>query len=308
MYSSKFFDILEPLLLNDLFEKIELDKKTQSILSIFNSICLPFDDKSNDEQPRIVSILEELKDVSRKVEYDKKYGTLIFPKNNEITQNTLIIEAHQDLIPLYQKTFSLAENAIFSINEENNNGMIHSQFDNSICVATLIHLLQENKIPDNVMIYFSNGEEVGGWGMQNFLNDFFKEKNLYPKIVCCDVTNDGEISKMNIEFDNLNTYTEKELRKTLGNDVLIQKERFFDNTSVIISNFPNLATFSACIHTVGTIHSLKNAIHKNDFSIFSQTLEKMIKGIDENSIQIQRFKTKEKITKDFKDFFIRKDV
>lgn len=222
------------------------------IINLFERIALPMSNKEGGA--KVDEIIKFLSENGIKSRYVPGQGILA----NEVSEPEKVLMAHIDLIPLFQRGFSLEPRNIYSLKvNKKGDEVIVGALDNTICNAVallaFVKLFNEGKIP-NVTLFLPEGEEVGLIGSSAYIKENLDRlQNTF--FVNLDVTNEGWDKSVSIEYDRPNFEILKILQQNLEN-CHFTRYRVCDDTDSV--NEADLAGLSFCLPTKGVIHSYKN--------------------------------------------------
>jgi len=233
-----------------------VEKLTKLVLSRFNQLGLTTRD--NKKQNMIIQMGESLglHVNSTEVEDMGIYMTHKDESINDVPE--IIFVSHFDLVYPFEKGFK--EHRVFDLFE---NGDISGALDNTITNAALLEAVSQNGgLPKGVALFFSNGEESGMWGVNNFFHNS-REIETFDRIknetffINLDVTNDQYEQNISIEYD-CKIVLKKELDLLNSNELRlgVQYVRYADDMSVILGK--GMQGYSACLPTIGNCHSYKS--------------------------------------------------
>lgn len=243
----------------------------EEIIELFKTIALPFKDKEGGLKAD--KILEILTAENIPCEYVPNKGIFV----NKVKNPRIIILSHIDLIGKFRKGFM--ENNIYDIlNPEDPENkfkkeIITGALDNTITNAIAILVFKElYKVDKNIMLFLTEGEEVGSTGLKNYL----KSKKNAEKIffINLDVTNEGWNQNGSIEYDRPNFYILNQLKSILvDKNIYFTGERVGDDIDAV--NRFDCSGFSYCLPTKDTIHSYKNKALTETLVPYAEALYKM---------------------------------
>ena len=282
----------------------------ETILALFERICKPFKDKKGG--PKVDEVQSFFKEHGIESVYVPNQGLFV----NKQPSPRLMIMAHMDLIPLFNKRFKgyITDNTVSNekvskdavLKDETDETVtdkvkqpeppfllydgkkgetfVRGCLDNTICnaVAMLVFLELYKDGMQDLQLFLSEGEEVGSVGADNYFKEASKDGLLDNTfIINMDVTNEFWGSDVSLEYDRPNFQMIKQIQKILtdnGIKVGVTGDRVCDDCDSI--NDFDLSGSSLCIPTKGTIHSYKNKLKLDTLLPFYNALKLILTKVD----------------------------
>lgn len=264
----------------------------EEIIGLFKEIALPFKDKEGGlKADKIIEILNR---DNIPCEYIPDKGIFV----NKIKNPRIMILSHIDLIGKFRKGFM--EDKVYNIldSEDPENKfqkeIITGALDNTITNAIAILVFKElYKVDKNIMLFLTEGEEIGSTGLKNYLKTKKKANNIF--FINLDVTNEGWNQNGSIEYDRPNFYILNQLKNILvDKNIYFTGERVGDDIDAV--NRFDCSGFSYCLPTKDTIHSYKNKALTETLVPYAEALYKM-------SLEL---KFEESFTRDISSYHVKK--
>lgn len=247
-------------------EDLKIKENLISLLEKVNVLCR--DDGTQfieQESPRIDVITDILKNSSYQL--TKGDISLIYHRKNlkEYGDDTLLISSHIDCESNITKCFSL----------QKSDSLLLGTYDNSITNASLLYLMVNDLLPDNVIVSFTGDEERCSHGAVEVFETLTAE-NIRFKTIILDVTDAGWDENVDFTVENNfwdDDFGEEVIRKVsglsskwflvpasmddlikyLGNEHIYLQEAELDE-SWMYSKL-GVECFSLCIPIFGPMHS-----------------------------------------------------
>lgn len=236
----------------------------KEITELFELISKPIEDKVGGE--KLFIMREWLHANNVESEWIPGIGLIVNKQDNP----RITLVSHMDLIKKFQKGF--AKNETFEVDSKFITGALDNTLTNVMSLLLIKELVSDKN--SDIEFFFSEGEEVGLVGMNNYLKEF-PEKSKNTFFVNLDVTNDGWGKAVSLEYDKPDFETIKQLQNILASyNIHYQVERVGDDMSAIVRK--GYKGFSYCIPTKGVIHSYKNKCKINLIEEFYNSLKDLI--------------------------------
>ena len=159
-----------------------------------------------------------------------------------------VISSHYDLVTPFERGF--AEGRTLEFSED---GIMNGALDNTITNAVLMNEILKNGVPKNTIIFFTDGEESGMWGMSRFLESMRDHLDRLF-FINLDVTNDNWEYMTSIEYDHPNKGISTEIDENITAGFTTQ--RFADDMSPVVR--AGCDGFSYCLPTREYCHTYQS--------------------------------------------------
>lgn len=243
--------------------------KKEEIIELFKEIALPFKDKEGGlKADKIIEILNR---DNIPCEYVPDKGIFV----NKLKKPRIMILSHIDLIGKFRKGF--LEQKVSEIISANDNKfekeLIVGALDNTITNAISLLVFKElYKVDKNIMLFLTEGEEIGSTGLKNYLKSKKNASDIF--FINLDVTNEGWKQNGSVEYDRPNFYILNQLKNILKDlNIFFTGERVGDDIDAV--NRFDCNGFSFCLPTYDTIHSYKNKAFTDTLVPYAESLYKM---------------------------------
>ena len=161
--------------------------------SLLQSISLPSYD--NGEHFTDTTRLDMIKRLSVRTPYQFRYDSALFTLFSKhaiecLPEFCVILSTHIDACDLITQFYA----------EQNENGILHGIFDNTLTNAAALSAMFDGNLSDNVLIAFTGDEENNANGASQLI-DFLQSKSKLPFVIVLDVTNIG-YNQVSITVEN----------------------------------------------------------------------------------------------------------
>jgi len=223
-------------------------------------------------------------------EYDLKMGLIVNKQKNP----TKVVVSHMDLIPLFENGFK--EERCFKLTDQCIVGALDNTITNAVLLKVIEQLSKEDNL-NNIEFLFSEAEEIGFYGVDNYLKEH-RDRFKGTFFINLDVTNEGYKQDASIEYDACNFENLKKIQNIKNQDFFYTMDRVGDDMCSILRN--GFHGLSYCLPTKGNIHSYKNKARLDSIEPYYRGLLEII-NLDINShdknVDFYQFKKALKVDK-----------